>query len=78
MTINITKQVVLILPSSPDCEYLEDCIKHILTEFTVDRLDVNPQELGLDLAGLESREVLLWLMGAGYRIDVSDKIEIRR
>ena len=64
--------------SSPDCEYLQDCIKHILTEFTVDSLVINPQKRGLDLAGLKSREVLLWLMGAGYEIDVSDKIEIER
>ena len=83
MTISITKQMVIILPSSqmvssPDCEYLQDCIKHILTEFTVDSLVINPQELELDLAGLESRGLLLWLMGAGYKIDLSDKIEIER
>ena len=49
--------------------FLRDCIKHLLTEFRVDTLVIQPEHPDCEVPDVMSREFLLWSLENGYSME---------
>ena len=59
--------------------FLEDCMKHLLTEFRVDTLVIQPEHLDCEMPDVMSREVLLWSLENGYSMkSPANKLRLTR
>ena len=57
--------------SQSECSptFLQDCIKHLLTEFRVDTLMIQPEHPDCEMADVMIREFLLWSLENGYSME---------
>ena len=74
----VQKDRIRVILSSPDSghpttyspNYMQDCMKHLITELRASTLLIQPEHSVCEVPPLITREFLLWSIGKGYLMEL--------